>query len=308
MSRHKKIRTAQLCECGCGQFAKPGNRFINGHQNRGINNPIYGKQRTDKTKNKIGLKQLGIPRSPRSIQKQKETWANPDSGYRNPESSRRKSKTVKLNWTNTTYAKSVSDGIKKSWGNPNSGMNSAERSLKLSKSKQEAWADPSSVYNSPSHRITLSVSHLGLPSKMLGRHFSDDARKNMGVKPGYCPTKQARENMRRARIKYMSSGKMKWKDTEIELKFEQELITNSIPYQKQVPLCSITIVDFLLLNKVVIYCDGNYVHSLPKAKIRDSEQNKVLSSSGYKVYRFTETEINKSVIGCLNKISEIRKN
>ena len=25
----------KLCECGCGEYAKPGNRYINGHQNRG---------------------------------------------------------------------------------------------------------------------------------------------------------------------------------------------------------------------------------------------------------------------------------
>ena len=32
-----------FCVCGCGgRVAKPGNRFINGHENRGVNNPMYG--------------------------------------------------------------------------------------------------------------------------------------------------------------------------------------------------------------------------------------------------------------------------
>lgn len=35
------------CECGCGDFAKPGNRFINGHNRR-------GKPHTKETKEKIG--------------------------------------------------------------------------------------------------------------------------------------------------------------------------------------------------------------------------------------------------------------
>lgn len=38
----------------------------------------------------------------------------------------------------------------------------------------------------------------------------------------------------------------KFKDTEIELKIEKELIKRNINYQKQVPLCNIAIVDFYL--------------------------------------------------------------
>lgn len=33
----------QLCQCGCGDYAKPGNKYINGHNSRGKNNPNYGK-------------------------------------------------------------------------------------------------------------------------------------------------------------------------------------------------------------------------------------------------------------------------
>ena len=28
------VRRIKLCECGCGKFAKLGNRFINGHNGR----------------------------------------------------------------------------------------------------------------------------------------------------------------------------------------------------------------------------------------------------------------------------------
>jgi len=37
--------TSQLCECGCLEYAKPGNRFIVGHNIRGKNNPFYGSHR-----------------------------------------------------------------------------------------------------------------------------------------------------------------------------------------------------------------------------------------------------------------------
>lgn len=81
----------QLCECGCGDYAKPGNRFIWGHHLKykspetlkkisealmgrklsdetckkmsdarlGKNNPMFGKNHTEETCNKIAEKLIG---------------------------------------------------------------------------------------------------------------------------------------------------------------------------------------------------------------------------------------------------------
>lgn len=49
-----------LCECGCGREVKPGNRFINYHQNRGENNPA----KLPGVGEKISKSKLGISRSP----------------------------------------------------------------------------------------------------------------------------------------------------------------------------------------------------------------------------------------------------
>jgi len=46
-----RVRTSsriKLCECGCGQTVKPGNRFIHGH-----NKPWKGRKRSERTKEKI---------------------------------------------------------------------------------------------------------------------------------------------------------------------------------------------------------------------------------------------------------------
>ena len=42
MSKVKRLR--RICKCGCGEFVKPGNRFINGHNARGPNHPMFGKR------------------------------------------------------------------------------------------------------------------------------------------------------------------------------------------------------------------------------------------------------------------------
>lgn len=99
------------------------------------------------------------------------------------------------------------------------------------------------------------------------------------------------------RIKYQKTH-----NTDIERLIEDELIRRNIPYTKQAPLLGITLVDFLLLHDVVIYCDGDYWHNKPDIKQRDDNQNFILKFYGYKVFRFTGKEIKKSARKCLNKI------
>jgi len=95
---------------------------------------------------------------------------------------------------------------------------------------------------------------------------------------------------------------MKKKDTSIELLMEQELIKNKIPYMKQVPIEGIALVDFLLPNKIIIQCDGIYWHRKELNKGKDIAQDTILSFKGYKIFRFTDLEINKSTAKCINKV------
>lgn len=125
---------------------------------------------------------------------------------------------------------------------------------------------------------------------MLGKHHS----------------KKTRQKMLESRIKYMTSGKIKRKDTSIEIAIERELIKQHIPYMKQVPLEGITVVDFLLPNRIVIYCDGNYWHNKLNIKNRDLNQDFILTFKGYKVFRFWEKDIKKSAKRCIKKILKER--
>lgn len=94
----------------------------------------------------------------------------------------------------------------------------------------------------------------------------------------------------------------------IELAIEQELIKRKIQHEKQVVISiAKTVVDFLLPNKIVIYCDGVYWHKSERAKkkgvpSRDCRQDFLLGMNGYKVFRFTDIEIMKSARRCVNKV------
>ncbi len=90
-------------------------------------------------------------------------------------------------------------------------------------------------------------------------------------------TEETKQKMRESRIVYMSSGKVKKKDTSIEIAIEQELKKQNIPYMKQAPIEGIALVDFLLPNKIIIQCDGNYWHNLPANKNRDINQDFILN-------------------------------
>jgi DNA mismatch endonuclease (patch repair protein) len=101
-----------------------------------------------------------------------------------------------------------------------------------------------------------------------------------------------------------------FKDTSIERKIEAELKKRGLKYQKQIPLCKVAIVDFLLKEiNTVIQADGCYWHGCPehypnniKTKEKDKNKDMILGLNGYKVIRFWEHEINKSVEECIDKI------
>lgn len=92
------------------------------------------------------------------------------------------------------------------------------------------------------------------------------------------------------------------KDTDIERLMEAELIKQNIPYLKQAPIEGIALVDFLLPNKIIIQCDGGYFHSKKINKGKDIAQDTVLFFKGYKVHRFAEKDIKKSISKCIDKV------
>jgi len=109
-----------------------------------------------------------------------------------------------------------------------------------------------------------------------------------------------------AQINKFINKKIPIQDTSIEKTIENILKKEKIKYEKQRYFIEAkTIPDFYLPEyNAVIYCDGNYWHSNIKRKNIDNWQNKKLILNGYKVFRFTETEIKNSPKDCIKKLKE----
>lgn len=121
-------------------------------------------------------------------------------------------------------------------------------------------------------------------------------------------TQEVKDKSRARAISMMVSGAFSNKRTGIEVKMSSILVKTGLNFMEQVPLEKITIVDFYLPEyRLVIYCDGDFWHRSKWAEKqnvfkRDNLQTKVLESRGYKVFRFSESEINYSIDNCLNSV------
>lgn len=98
--------------------------------------------------------------------------------------------------------------------------------------------------------------------------------------------------------------KQKFKETKIELKIKQFLQESNLQFDYQPRIKDIVNADFLLYPNIVIFADGDYWHSLPKAIKRDNIVNKTLSENNYIILRFKEKEINNHFDLVQNKIME----
>lgn len=93
----------------------------------------------------------------------------------------------------------------------------------------------------------------------------------------------------------------------IEIALEKELINRGVDFVAQYPIIiAKTVVDFFIKPDIVIYADGDYWHRREGMAEKDSKQNYMLVTNGYKVYRFWEHEINNNVVGCVDKIKDIK--
>jgi very-short-patch-repair endonuclease len=91
--------------------------------------------------------------------------------------------------------------------------------------------------------------------------------------------------------------------TSIEIKMAEELSSRGIEYVEQRNLGDKFLLDFFLPEYgIVIECDGDYWHRLPKSIRRDKAKNAYVKACGYSLYRFWESEINADVGACVDVV------
>lgn len=91
--------------------------------------------------------------------------------------------------------------------------------------------------------------------------------------------------------------------TSIEEKLYTELERRGITFVKQQVIDGLWVVDALVPGaRIVIECDGEYWHSLPKMIERDKKKDAYLKSRKYKVFRFPEAAIHADIKGCVQRV------
>lgn len=91
--------------------------------------------------------------------------------------------------------------------------------------------------------------------------------------------------------------------TSIEVKMADELTRRGIKYEEQRSLSDKFLLDFFLPEfNIIIECDGDYWHRLPKNMARDKSKNAYIKACGISLYRFWESEINTDVEACVDVV------
>lgn len=66
-------------------------------------------------------------------------------------------------------------------------------------------------------------------------------------------------------------------------------------------------VDFLLPNNVIVECDGHDYHASREQRTRDAKRDRDLMALGYKVVRFTGSEIHANADACARQAAALCK-
>lgn len=85
------------------------------------------------------------------------------------------------------------------------------------------------------------------------------------------------------------------KETGIELKLQELLVSLNIEFETQKPLVGVTIADIFIYPNVAIFADGEYWHSGEAKELRDETKTKKLEKHHYVVLRLGESEINQNI-------------
>jgi very-short-patch-repair endonuclease len=117
-----------------------------------------------------------------------------------------------------------------------------------------------------------------------------------------CSTLEFAEKSRDGLLKRLPSMRGPATNTPIERRMQDALKVAGIGFTTQVPMLRRYLVDILLHQApIVIEADGAQ-HSLRDRKAKDAERDAALTNAGYRVFRFTGSEINADALKCVRHV------
>ncbi len=267
-------------------------------QKRRLGDALRGRPRSEETKGKISRAMKG---------EKNHSWGKIHSAASRTKMSEKIRGPKHPNW-----GKHLSEETKKKIGDSRRGERHWFWGKHLSEEHRRKMSEAKRKEKHPFWGKHLSEEHRrkqGETLRLRGKPISEETRRKLSkAATGKIVSEETRRKLREYGIQHPHHI---FRDTTIELKVEEELKRRNLFYNKHVSLCKVAVVDFYLPEfKIVIECDGCYWHNCLihcplkhiEARLKDRHKDEVLTSNGFKVFRFWEHEINENVKECIDSI------
>jgi len=196
-----------------------------------------------------------------------------------------------------THKQAVSEGMKRYWESltpeeqekireqGREGLRNVDQEKRIAAARKAH----SGVPRKPSVRKKISESHKGIRPSVETRAKQSQARIEY-----FNDNPEAREHLREIRL----SQSMPQRNTSIEVALQNALTNLGIDFVTHHPLLGICKPDIIIRGKIVVQADGDYWHSIPEVRKRDSRQDEALRKAGYIILRFSGTQIKEDAQAC----------
>lgn len=221
------------------------------------------------------------------------------------------------------HKKKIAEAIKSVWANDEwkkkmSKIHKGHMGYTKGKRLSEEHRKKISLANKGKHRseetkIRMSLANKGERNPNYGKHHTDEWKRRISetqkrqflegrISPwgGKQLPEETKKKMRIARLRVVIPNK----DTSIERKIQDELVSREIGFYKHYPIIGQPDIAFPDKN-IAVFCDGDYWHTKREGVIeKDSRVNGQLRSEGWLVLRYWEHEINGNVEGVVDEIED----
>lgn len=213
------------------------------------------------------------------------------------------------------FGKSISDLINDSYWKENLTQESVAKKLGLSREKIIELMKEFDISKRPNYEYISNLK--GDKHPLYGKKWED----LLGIEKTRKRKEQMSLRARKNIIRRLKNQEMPFLNTKIEKKIANELIKRKLAFSQQYVIDKKFVCDFAIPPfNIIIECDGDYWHANPqlynhynldkrqKVNInRDKYKDFYLSKKGWKVFRFFESDIHKSVKDCIDKVESYIK-